>query len=254
QSEVSLTLFKRNNMAVKEPYENIYIGNFIYTLGYLSGIHNASSEEAGVHLIQQTPDDKKWSDLLTRWKGKYFFFEFKREEKGCQQELKKKYCKKTCKDNCEDHRSTYFSKINDEKYADMKGISDRSHFLGYGVRISEARTIKFIPYSSVSDSDKQSKEDVLPLSDLCKKIINSDIGVNEREFYKYLNFLSKCVDESAEGASGFVVNIDQNGNVHLVDIKDTKILANDLDKPDKTYPDPQPENARKKTETHRLGF
>ena len=99
-------------MSKNAPYENIYIGNFIYSLGYLSAKFNESSEDAGVHLIQQTPNDKKWADLLTRWQGKFFILEFKREEIGCKQELRKKYCKKNvCSNDCTEHRSSYFDDI-----------------------------------------------------------------------------------------------------------------------------------------------
>ncbi len=230
-------------MSSKAPYENIYIGNFIYSLGYLSGKKNEKSEDAGVHLIQQTPDDKKWADLLTRWKGKYFILEFKREEKGCKQELRKKYCKKNeCTSKCEEHRSTYFSDIKLSNNATLKEIADKAHFIGFGEKVDEGRTITFLPYSTITFVDEFERDLLISLNDLCNSLICGNKGADVDEFSEYMSFLAACVKEDADGASGFIVNIDDNGNIHLVDLEDVNDVARDLALGDPKYSKPSKSN------------
>ncbi|EHU5134608.1 hypothetical protein [Vibrio parahaemolyticus] len=228
---------------LKEPYENIYIGNFIYTLGFLSGKKNKSSNEAGVHLIQQTPDDKEWADLLSRWKGSYFLFEFKKQEKGCKSERHKKYCKDQCPGECYEHRSSYYDLINTEKFANYKETADKSHFIGFGVNNGKNRDLEFIPYASVIDSDIQNKTNVKNLTQLCHLITNKDesVGVDGKTFNNYLKFLNACIGGKKSAAGGFIVNIDYKGNVNLVELKHISQLAKNLNSPDKQYPKLTPE-------------
>ena len=169
-------------MSNKEPYENVYIGNFIYSLGFLSAMFNEGADEAGVHLIQQTPEDKKWADLLTRWKGRYFILEFKREEIGCKQELRKKYCKKgLCKKECTEHQSSYFKDIRNPDNSKLKEIADSAHFIGFGEQGEKGRTISFFPYSQLKFVDKLDRNLVISMNDLCTSFIKGDKGYKNAE-------------------------------------------------------------------------
>jgi hypothetical protein len=70
------------------PYENQLIGVFIYSLGIVTGKQNIESADA-INLIQQTPYDKDFGDLLGQWQGKNFLIEFKRNETGLKTEAAK---------------------------------------------------------------------------------------------------------------------------------------------------------------------
>jgi hypothetical protein len=223
----------------KPPYENVYIGSFIYALGYLSGKKNSRSGDASAHLIQQTPDDKKWGDLVNRWQGRYFLLEFKREAEGCLQERKKKYCKKgKCNKHCKIHFSTYFTAISDSNNTELKTIADKAHFIGFGTRLINGRTIRFFPYSDIPD-DVQSLSEIetVPLNDFCNNIVDGKLGVDHISFSEYLSFLANCVKENATGSTGFIVNIDNKGNVNLVDVNDINGIAIDFEANDLEAPE-----------------
>lgn len=63
-----------------DPYENILIGNFLYSLGLVVGSHAARGKlPACVNLLQQTPLDGPLADVHVRFPGAMRLIEFKRE-------------------------------------------------------------------------------------------------------------------------------------------------------------------------------
>lgn len=60
-------------------YENVLIGNFIFSYGYYLGIKKEPTEDRIVGLFQQTPTDQTISDLFLGAKSRNFIFEFKRD-------------------------------------------------------------------------------------------------------------------------------------------------------------------------------
>jgi hypothetical protein len=76
---------------IPEPYENVYIGAFVFALGYAAREKNMRPTDTYAQLLQQTPGDRPLGDLLTSWEGRSFVFEFKRREAGLQSERKKCY-------------------------------------------------------------------------------------------------------------------------------------------------------------------
>lgn len=75
---------------MKLPYENVYLGNFIFALGHQAARTNKGLIDKAVQLVQQTPDETKLNDLFINWSGKNFIFEFKRNAEKIAMELEKK--------------------------------------------------------------------------------------------------------------------------------------------------------------------
>lgn len=59
---------------MKQPYENVYLGNFIFALGFQAARTKKGLSDKSVQLVQQTPDESKLNDLFVNWSGKSFIF------------------------------------------------------------------------------------------------------------------------------------------------------------------------------------
>ena len=59
------------------PYENIIIGNFLYSLGLAIG-RSPRPVEACINLTQQTPLDQVLGDVMLQFPGAWRLIEFKR--------------------------------------------------------------------------------------------------------------------------------------------------------------------------------
>lgn len=68
---------------MKPTYENVYIGTFLFTLGYMfSAVSKGAKTAVGIELYQQTrKGEKTIGDLLTSVGGRNIIIEFKREFK-----------------------------------------------------------------------------------------------------------------------------------------------------------------------------
>ncbi|MFM2089288.1 MAG: hypothetical protein RLZZ237_4157 [Pseudomonadota bacterium] len=72
------------------PYENIVIGNFLYGLGFnVARLSGSSVPPACINLLQQTPLDKKLSDVLVNLGGAVRLLEFKRTSNKSDKEKNK---------------------------------------------------------------------------------------------------------------------------------------------------------------------
>ncbi|CAH9068454.1 hypothetical protein PSECIP111951_04154 [Pseudoalteromonas holothuriae] len=59
-------------------YENVVIGNFLYTLGYsISAKSKGKRMLSVVNLLQQTPEDERLADALLQFQGVVKLIEFK---------------------------------------------------------------------------------------------------------------------------------------------------------------------------------
>jgi len=71
-------------------YENVVIGNFLYTLGYSVGIKTKGREILSVvSLLQQTPDDQRLADTLLEFEGVVRLIEFKNKASSLKKEKSK---------------------------------------------------------------------------------------------------------------------------------------------------------------------
>lgn len=76
---------------MRDPYENITIGNFIYGLGLTMGRRcKTDSPPVALNLLQQTPADSTLADVLIQFPGAIRLIEFKRKSNNSPKELLKR--------------------------------------------------------------------------------------------------------------------------------------------------------------------
>lgn len=76
---------------MRDPYENITIGNFIYGLGLTMGRRcKTDSPPGALNLLQQTPADSTLADVLIQFPGVIRLIEFKRKNNNSPKELLKR--------------------------------------------------------------------------------------------------------------------------------------------------------------------
>ena len=67
-------------------YENVIIGNFLYTLGLNIGINKELPKYSSINLLQQTPADKALGDVLLEFPGVVRLIEFKNKKSDKEKE------------------------------------------------------------------------------------------------------------------------------------------------------------------------
>ncbi|WP_182037450.1 hypothetical protein [Vibrio diabolicus] len=209
---------------MKQPYENIYIGNFIFSLGYYSASTGDGLSNKAVQLVQQTPDEKKLNDLFVNWAGKNYIFEFKRNPDSIKTELYKEPKMKLNK------------ALNHISNLEMKEIANKGHFLGFGL----TNGIGFICYS---DADKP-LERYYPLDKFCPALLKGNLGQTYDEFCRYLRFIEQSTQSKSDVCGGFVLNISKDGDLNMLPFDNIELLSKSLDvkvePPRPTPPTPSP--------------
>ncbi len=196
---------------MKQPYENVYLGNFIFALGFQAAKTRKGLGDKAVQLVQQTPDENKLNDLFVNWSGKSFIFEFKRNKAKISTELEKE-AKRLLNDalnSPENERELYLSK--------------KSHFLGFGLKDN----LHFTYYSAIHEEINN----IAPLDKFCSLILDDkkDVGINYEELVEYLAFIGNVTKSSSDGCGGFVLNMADDGSVNMVPFETVDILSKSLD-------------------------
>ena len=208
---------------MKQPYENVYLGNFIFALGYQAAKTNQGISNKAVQLVQQTPDEKILNDLFINWGGKNFIFEFKRNIKKVSTELDKPAKVKLNK------------ALNSPSNALISSLSKKAHFLGFGFD----QGIGFIPYMDIG----KTIEECFFLESFCEILldVNNTLGLTHDEFGQYLNFIKESTSSTTEGFGGFVFNVSKDGSLNMVPFESVNLLSQALDiKPEPLTPAPRP--------------
>ncbi|WP_299574638.1 hypothetical protein [uncultured Shewanella sp.] len=208
---------------MKQPYENVYLGNFIFALGYQAAQTNKGVSNKAVQLVQQTPDEEILNDLFINWGGKNFIFEFKRNVKKVSTELDKPAKVKLNK------------ALNSPSNILFSNLSEKAHFLGFGFD----EGIGFIPYMNI----EKPIEKCFFLNSFCELLLdaNNGLGLTYDEFSQYLNFIRESTSSTTEGCGGFVFNVSEDGSLNMVPFDSVDVLAQTLDvKPEPPRPAPRP--------------
>jgi len=208
---------------VKQPYENVYIGNFIFALGFQAAKTNNGLSDKSVQLVQQTPDEQKLNDLFVNWSGKSFIFEFKRNIEKISTELEK------------DAKKLLNKSLNNPINERALTLSNKSHFLGFGLESG----LGFVHYSTIHNEIERH----YPLDKFCSAIVGGehDLGLNHEELKEYLSFIETVTKSTSEGCGGFILNVSDDGGINMVPFDNVKVLSQTLDiKPEP----PAPRNTR----------
>ena len=189
----------------KAPYENTYIGLFIFTLGVLAGRAEPDNERLVVPtLLQQTPKDGPLGDVLSEWGGRAFLIEFKRFESLVQNELFDKPKK---------HQR--LSRWRAEHTGDSVSVPDRGHWIGFGSEPDQPPELSFIRYGDVRPEPEQA-ERRLSLEQFAAEVRSSTgaVGVAWAEFEPYLDHLAAADPQGAAGSvQGFLVSVRADGSI-----------------------------------------
>lgn len=206
---------------MRQPYENILLGNFILTLGYLAGQRGIELNQTALQLLQQTPDDRTVGDLFANLKGRNFIFEFKRNELQVRSEFGKP------------PRTKLLAALRHPDAEALAGLSYRCHFMCFPIRAATT-TLSFMPYAHIRDNTSQNRQRSLDLSDFCEALLGSAprLGVPYEPFSKYLDVLAYFADDhppDGGGGMGAVMNISDSGEITVVEVDNLRVLARTLD-------------------------
>ncbi len=198
-----------------EPYENVYIGNFLYTLGYLSCRKKIDLSGVTIDLLQQTPADKTYGDLLSGINGKFLLVEFKRNESLVKSEFGK------------NQQRDLLEALNDNEH--IHNLSLKSHFLGFGVQGEESNII-FLAYASIVNKTKQDRAVSIEFNSFCNQFLDSIVGASLPDFMEYIAFVRDVYDDPSDEPGGFVLIMDERCSVHLFRYESIALIHEILDK------------------------
>lgn len=196
---------------MKQPYENVYLGNFIFALGFQAAKTRKGLNDKVVQLVQQTPDEGLLNDLFIKWSGKSYILEFKRSKEKIKKELDK-----TTKNNIN-------IQLNDKNNEWALNLANKSHFLGFG----DSDNLHFIDYSSIH----KEIEKTTPLDKFCSSILDKEgnLGLNHEELVGYLDFIKEASGSSSEGCGGFIINVSGDGSLNMIPYDSVELLSQALD-------------------------
>ncbi len=199
------------------PYENVYIGTFLFSLGFAFRARNPTrASPVSIDLYQQTRKGEQLvGDLLTSVGGKVLIIEFKRSCDSLNSELKKP--------NRANLRAL-LSEGHDMRFAD---ISRRCHFLAFAsVDESGTQCLFYKPYSEMLNeavchpavSDEEFISKYLDMNSF-------DVGVQPEDFKYYLLQLKQTGGGSC---GGLAVSVGEDGIRSFVAFQDLGDLEQGL--------------------------
>lgn len=201
------------------PYENVYIGAFIYLLGYMSSAkYSGATSSAAIELYQHTRDGEKLiGDLLTSIGGKSIILEFKRDAGSVKSELKKR------------SRAALFAALRADENGQFAEISRRCHFIAFPTRsdrLENIQNLNFYPYATLVNDTYIG--DALADSEFCDRYLDLgsfDCGVDHNDFQYYIGKLAKL---NRATCGGLAISLGETGLRALVQFDDVRELQQSL--------------------------
>jgi hypothetical protein len=203
-------------------YENIYIGVFIYSLGFLVAKNKqVSSLSSAINLYQQTPGDTTLGDFFCNIGGRSLLIEFKKEWKEVNTERRKPAKEKL------------LNKLGRE--ARLQAISLKTHFLACPYEFSGSeRDLYFFPYVYLLNEEKINVE---LMGNFIGRYLDQQVGSEGKEFAEYLEAL-RPVAQSAQGGakeiSGLIVNLNEQGRITCDAFDDVRTIQRNILELDRT--------------------
>jgi hypothetical protein len=155
----------------KDPWENILLGGFVFSLGHKFGAAGLSRDAFSPNMLAHTPIDPYLGDFLGKSDFRGFLVEFKRNWAERRSEQKK------------------------EKFQFIYGMAGPAetlncHFLGYGYKTATGNyDLKFGNYFRVIGQTSESDVRCCCLDEFLQGIVEDRIGANSHGFIMYLEDL-----------------------------------------------------------------
>ena len=200
------------------PYENLHIGTFIYSLGYLAARHLGHVDvDAAVNLYQQPPGDTALGDFLYSLSGRSVLIEFKRDREEISAEIKKPI------------KAMLINSLRERE--DVRSVSEKMHFLAYPDAEEGSREYRLLltPYAFLATG----RDNRVGMDEFISSYFNQEIGGKREEFKLYLKALLMLSEKAGAGAKpipGLVLNIDSEGRVHCLSFDDVRQFDLEMDK------------------------
>lgn len=200
---------------MRPTYENVYIGTFIFSLGYMFGSEKKGCRTSvAIELYQQTRKGERLiGDLLTSVGGKCIILEFKRDRSEIGEELKKK-SKAQLRQNLLSNGDPRFLEI-----------SRRCHHIAIASQYSDTdqQCLTFLPYIDLVRKTPDTRQWVGD-TDFCQRYITPDsfeYGVSPDDFKYYIDVLAQATGGTC---GGLAVSVDKDGLKSAVVFEDVREL------------------------------
>jgi hypothetical protein len=197
-----------------EPYENVFIGNFLYGLGLALGAKlQGRALPSCVSLLQQTPADQMLGDVLADFAGTVLLYEFKRSHGNERKELSK----------AEKLRVVL------KQSPELDKVSRNVHWYVVslpGAANAEPR-IHLSPYIDLGiKAERRSRSLNQYVNDLAEIIVSKNRTTPGTHLVKeYLRTVAALSDSDQGAVGGMLVAIDGNGAIRYVLVDDIRDLA-----------------------------
>lgn len=203
---------------MESTYENVYIGTFIFTLGYVfSANNNGAKSSVAIELYQQTGNGEKViGDLLTSIGGKGIIVEFKRNRPAVAAELRKM---------SKAPLRRALSSGSDNRFVD---VSKRCHYIAYARKhpSQDGQCIAFVSYHDIITGAPDARAYID--TDFCKRYVSHEsyeCGVSSADFDYYIAELSGMAGGTC---GGLAVSIGEDGLRSAIKFDDVRELNKSL--------------------------
>lgn len=202
-----------------DPYENILIGNFLYSLGARIGarcVELGIEATGSVCLLQQTPLDGLIGDVYLRYPGVIRILEFKRSSNTSPKELAK--------------HTSLCAALGSADYSGLERLSRRVHWYVESVEADPVWTTHACPYIDMAKALTGTEPDLGWLTD---DFARAAVGRVEPEFVpadvvRYLQAIALFAGTKGTSSSGIVVAVDGTGTVRWLPLQSVRDLRLDL--------------------------
>lgn len=204
-------------MSTDPPYENTYIGTFIYAMGVIAGRRSAAANDppipSGVLLLQQTPLDTAVGDAIPQFGGRGVLLEFKRTEADIPGEY-----------DAKPGKAAFLTILLDYlRRGDHAADWRRAHFVGYGVQ-EGGNPLTFLPYACVAPGQaRRCRHERLRTLDFIDRLLpaaapDEAVGLPMAQLRQYVAAIAAMHGQAGaeDDATGFLVHVTKDGLVHTV--------------------------------------
>jgi len=193
-----------------EPYENIVIGNFLYSFGLAIGqVSTADVRPMCINLLQQTPIDRALGDLMFANAGVTRLLEFKRSKNDSEKEATK--------------RVILSRTLVDDAY--MQAISREIHW--YIETSEEAASLvsRVVPYLDFADKRVVGTTIEKFTNAAALDAVSKEIDAKTRAAYEeYINLVAVSHGGLQGASGGLIVNYTKEHGIRYVPVADIRDL------------------------------